>query len=409
MNKTILVLAANPKNTTPLRLDQEVREIDNGLQRAQRRDEFVLKQQWATRPIDVRRAMLDYKPSIVHFSGHGVGEEGIAFEDESGKAKLINADTLAGFFKLFADTVDCVVLNACYSEPQAEAIAKYIPYVIGMKKDISDSASIEFAVAFYDALGAGQSIEFAYNLACNAIQWSDIPENLTPTLIAKPRSLKQQEKLAEDRILLHLTPKLPCLLLLDTSGSMSGKPIQALTKGLQSFVHDLWRNPLALERVDLALIPFGSRASTVWDFAPVSQFHMPNLAASGTIAMGEAIELGLDLIGQRKQEYKRNGIPYYQPFVLLLTGGYPTDDWRASVNRLHKESSLRKLRFITVGIEGADMEILKQISPPGTTPLKLNQLRFSDMFLWLSSSMDSVSRSMPNEKIELPPPSWTVL
>jgi len=92
MTKTILILAANPKDTPRLRLDQEVREIDNGLQRAQKRDEFILEPKLAPRPEDVRRAMLDLKPNIVHFCGHGTGEDGIAFEDELGKTKLGSVD-----------------------------------------------------------------------------------------------------------------------------------------------------------------------------------------------------------------------------------------------------------------------------------------------------------------------------
>jgi len=183
--KTILILAANPKNTPPLRLEQEIREIGNGLERAQKREEYALKQKLAARPHDVRRAMLDYNPNIVHFCGHGSGDEGIAFEDENGQEILVSTDALSGFFELFADKVECVVLNACYSEIQAEAIVKHIPCVIGMKKAIGDTAAIEFAVAFYDALGAGESIEFAYKLACNAIQWKGIPEHLTPTLKLK--------------------------------------------------------------------------------------------------------------------------------------------------------------------------------------------------------------------------------
>ncbi len=182
MERTILILAANPKDTSRLRLDQEVREIDNGLQRARRRDEFVLKQVLAARPVDVRRAMLDWKPNIVHFCGHGAGDDGIAFEDETGNTKLVNAQVLTGFFELFSDKVECVVLNACYSEMQAEAIALHIEHVIGMKKSVGDTAAIEFAVAFYDALGAGESVEFAYKLACNAIQWAGLPEHLTPIL-----------------------------------------------------------------------------------------------------------------------------------------------------------------------------------------------------------------------------------
>lgn len=182
MKRRILILAANPKDTSRLRLDEEVREIGNGLQRAQKRDEFVLKQQWAVRPKDVRRIMLDFEPNVVHFCGHGEGTKGIAFEDETGNTKLVGADALAGFFELFADKVGCVLLNACYSEIQAKAIAQHIDYVIGMSSGIGDTAAIEFAIAFYDALGAGKSIEFAYKLARNAIQWASIPEHLTPVL-----------------------------------------------------------------------------------------------------------------------------------------------------------------------------------------------------------------------------------
>ena len=182
MMKTILILAANPIDTPRLRLDQEVREIDIGLQRAQKRDDFVLKQVWAARPIDIRRALLDFKPNIVHFCGHGAGDEGIAFEDDSGNSKLVSAEALAEFFKLFANTVECIVLNACYSEVQAEAIAQYIEYVIGMKKGIEDTTAIDFAVAFYDGLGAGKSIKFAYELARNAISWGSFTEDLIPQL-----------------------------------------------------------------------------------------------------------------------------------------------------------------------------------------------------------------------------------
>ena len=190
MTKTILVLAANPKDTQSLRLDQEIREIDNSLQRSLKRDEFILKQKLAVRPVDARRAMLDYKPNIVHFCGHGSGEEGIAFEDETGQAKLIGKNALSAFFELFAAWVECVILNACYSEMQAEAIARHISYVIGMKREIGDIAAIEFATAFYDALGAGESFEFAFKLACNAIQWADLPENLTPVLKSKVSFVK---------------------------------------------------------------------------------------------------------------------------------------------------------------------------------------------------------------------------
>lgn len=186
MQQKILILAANPKGTTPLRLDEEVREIDAGLQRAKHREQFVLEQKWAVRPRDIQRTMLDLNPQIVHFSGHGTGDQGLVFEDETGSAKLVDGEALAGLFELFAEQVDCVVLNGCYSEAQADAISEHINYVIGMNKAIGDRAAIEFAVGFYDALGAGKPVEFAYKFGCAAIRLAGIPEQLTPILKKKP-------------------------------------------------------------------------------------------------------------------------------------------------------------------------------------------------------------------------------
>jgi len=180
--KTILFLAANPKNSTPLDLTQEVKEIDAGLQRSQKRDRFQLEQVWAVTPSDVQRAMLDYKPQIVHFSGHGMGESGLVLENLTGQAQLVGSKALAGLFQLFAEKVECVVLNACYSEVQAIAIAHNIPYVIGMNQAVGDRAARLFAVGFYDALGAGESIEFAYKLGCNRIALEGIAEDFIPVI-----------------------------------------------------------------------------------------------------------------------------------------------------------------------------------------------------------------------------------
>ncbi len=183
--KTILILAANPKTTSTLRLDEEVREIDAGLQRAKKREFFDLKQRWAVRVQDVYQSLLDFKPQIVHFSGHGTGDDGLALEDETGRMQLVDTVALAGLFELFASDIECVVLNACYSEVQAIAIAQHISYVIGMNKAIGDRAAIKFATGFYSALRAGESVEFAYKLGCNVIQLDGIPEHLTPVLKKK--------------------------------------------------------------------------------------------------------------------------------------------------------------------------------------------------------------------------------
>jgi CHAT domain len=180
--RKILMLASNPKGTSKLRLDEEVREIENGLGRAKNLVQFELVNKWAVRPRDVHRALLDVNPDIVHFSGHGTGEEGLVFEDESGNPKLVTQEAMSGLFELFSDRIKCVVLNGCYSQVQAEVIARHIPCVIGMQRAIGDKAAIVFAIGFYDALGAGRSFEFAYKLGCVALQLENIPEHLTPIL-----------------------------------------------------------------------------------------------------------------------------------------------------------------------------------------------------------------------------------
>ncbi|BAY48303.1 WD-40 repeat-containing protein [Scytonema sp. HK-05] len=182
--KTILILAANPTNTSRLRLDEEVREIDEGLRRANKREQFNLEQKWAVRSRDFYRAILDYQPQIVHLCGHGAGKDGIVLEDETGQAALIRADALASMFKLFASKgVDCVLLNACYSEVQASAISQHVNYVIGMNNTVGDKAAVAFAVAFYDAMAAGEGVEFAYELGCS--QMITFVEQQTPVLRKK--------------------------------------------------------------------------------------------------------------------------------------------------------------------------------------------------------------------------------
>lgn len=192
----ILVLAANPQDTPQLRLDWEVRAIKAGLQRASRRDEFSVDYIWATRPTDVRRAMLEFGPHIVHFCGHGNGEAGLVFESENGSSQLVDANVLAEFFELFADLTECVVLNACYSEAQADAISRHIKHVIGMSQAIPDDVAVGFSEAFYDALGAGKSVDFAFRIATNAIKWTSLSNNLLPLL--KTRQVIQHGLLIYD-------------------------------------------------------------------------------------------------------------------------------------------------------------------------------------------------------------------
>lgn len=188
--RRILILAANPLDTGRLRLDQEVNKIHERLQRSANRDDFVVVAQLATQIDDLRSALLQHEPHIIHFSGHGDGEPGLVLDDGKGRAKLVSGRALAGLIQQFS-SVECVLLNACYSETQAKALAPHVPYIIGMNRAIGDEAAIQFAVGFYDALGYGRSYTEAFEFGCNAIDLNDIPESATPVLKIKgqPASL----------------------------------------------------------------------------------------------------------------------------------------------------------------------------------------------------------------------------
>jgi hypothetical protein len=195
--QTILFLASNPDGLR--QMGEESREIEESLGLSEYREWFNLEQRLAVRPKDIQRAFLKVSPSIVHFAGGGTGEDGLIFEDELGNPKLVDGAALAGLFALFADDIHCVVLNGCYSEVQAQAIAQHIEYVVGMRQEISANAAIKFAMGFYDALGAGRDIEFAFNLGRSAIQMQGIAEHLTPVLVKKSSFSIDSNKIDQDQ------------------------------------------------------------------------------------------------------------------------------------------------------------------------------------------------------------------
>ncbi|MFO0890165.1 MAG: CHAT domain-containing protein [Isosphaeraceae bacterium] len=202
--RTILLLAANPAGTEPLRLDEEVKKIEQVVERSRRRDEFRIVAKWAVSADDLRRGLLDHGPEIVHFLGHGAGSGGgegardlaskgtaapggFTFEGEHGGLLTVSGGSLARLFGLFAEQVRCVVLNACHSASEGAAIAEKIDYVIGMNKAVGDRAAIKFAVGFYDGLVAGRSYEAAFEFGRSAIELEGIPEHLTPVLLRRRR------------------------------------------------------------------------------------------------------------------------------------------------------------------------------------------------------------------------------
>jgi AAA-like domain/CHAT domain len=205
----ILILAANPLDTERLNLDREVAEIRTTLQLSTNRARFTIETRGSVRPDDLQDYMYDLKPQIVHFSGHGVGTvgdelpdtrklkvvggtddlpEGLVFMDDDGRSKLVSGAALSNLFALFAKDLVCVVLNACYSQQQAEAIRQHIPYVVGMNQAIGDLAARKFSQGFYRAIWDGRSIEEAFASGQNAIELKSIPEELTPVLLRRSNS-----------------------------------------------------------------------------------------------------------------------------------------------------------------------------------------------------------------------------
>ena len=198
----------------------------------------------------------------------------------------------------------------------------------------------------------------------------------------------------------------PCLLLLDTSHSMSGEKIQTLNEGLQQLKDELLKDSLATKRVELALVTFGP-VELHSDFTSVPEFYPPQLQTTGMTPMGEAIERGLDLLKERKAVYKANGVPYFRPWVLLITDGEPTDNYGYAKQMIESGEANKEFVFFPVAVDGANMTTLADLSV--RQPLKLRGLAFRELFSWLSSSLGAVSASSPGEAINLPPTDWAVI
>ncbi|HBE6764616.1 TPA: VWA domain-containing protein [Escherichia coli] len=200
-------------------------------------------------------------------------------------------------------------------------------------------------------------------------------------------------------------PRCPCILLLDVSGSMNGRPINELNAGLVTFRDELLADPLALKRVELGIVTFGP-VHVEQPFTSAANFVPPILFAQGDTPMGAAITKALDMVEERKREYRANGISYYRPWIFLITDGAPTDEWQAAANKVFRGEEDKRFAFFSIGVQGADMKTLAQISV--RQPLPLQGLQFRELFSWLSSSLRSVSRSTPGTEVVLEAPKgWT--
>ncbi|MHC8412978.1 vWA domain-containing protein [Pseudomonas sp. Hz4] len=208
--------------------------------------------------------------------------------------------------------------------------------------------------------------------------------------------LLRQEDLAENP-----TTRVPVCLVLDVSGSMEGEPIAELHSGVQMFFEAIRDDEVAQYAAEICIVTFGGTAQKVLDFGSISRQDVPALVASGMTPMGHAVSIALDLLEARKEDYQRAGVDYFQPWMVLMTDGEPTDDISEAAARVASMISKRKLTVFPIAIgAAANIQSLAQFSPT-RPPLRLKGLHFSEFFDWLSRSVSRASQSTPGDAVAL--------
>lgn len=210
------------------------------------------------------------------------------------------------------------------------------------------------------------------------------------------------------------TARVPVCLCLDTSGSMQGEPIAELNEGVRLFYESIREDETAMYAAEISIVTFGETVRLIEDFANIDrQPAAPKLSAGGMTPMGEAVNMALDCLEKRKQEYRDKGVDYYQPWLVLMTDGAPNGAASELIRAATRTSDLvlgGKLTIFPIGIgAGAEMSVLKRFSPR-RSPLRLQGLKFREFFAWLSRSVSKTSQSMPGEEVSLEPTdSWRTL
>lgn len=199
-------------------------------------------------------------------------------------------------------------------------------------------------------------------------------------------------------------PRLACIVLVDTSNSMTGEPIQEVNNGLKRLNEEIAKDELTLSRAEIAVIAFNDKFSVVQHFGEETDYSRSELLASGGTRMAAPLQEALDMLEARKSQYRAHGIPYYRPIVMILTDGRPEHDTPADLveisDRIHAMQREKHLTFFAIGTAQADMELLNSLSE--LPARKLSGTRFVELFQWLSNSITAISQSTVNERVQLP-------
>jgi uncharacterized protein YegL len=228
-------------------------------------------------------------------------------------------------------------------------------------------------------------------------------------------NMLEQEKYVPPKIAAPGEPHLACVLLLDTSSSMAGPPIDSLNKALQDFKNKVSMDEMAQKRVDIAIVEFNSVTNVVQEFTPISQMNPVTLKADGLTAMGAGINKAIDMVKERNRFYNSLGTPVYKPWIFMITDGAPTDDIENAVRRLQEEESKGKhgkLKFFALGVAGYNKPTLFRLTK---RVMELSGTDFTGIFNWMSESMVAISVSRVEEDVPLgalpgnvtiPPKDW---
>lgn len=205
-------------------------------------------------------------------------------------------------------------------------------------------------------------------------------------------------RLRLDELTENPTARVPVCLALDTSGSMAGTKLQELNAALASFYDTVRKDEMASISAELAIVTFGQTVAKVTDFSNVNRQRVPALIANGATPMGAAVAMGLDMLDQAKRVYSQMGVDYFQPWLVLMTDGEPTDDITDAVRRCRELVSKRKLTVFPIAIgNDANLHTLQSFSP-NLPPLRMESTDLRRFFAWLSMSITNASMSNPGDK-----------